>query len=657
VSTSSVGANAASSAQVFELQSLAAASAADNQAGAAPSSESANALRERGVSTSSFTEPKVQVQGKAAQPLDAAAEGTLKATKLPHWSPPVGPSGPSLATYFPELSDTKTFARTAAKGAKEVVEFQAKALGKVSDGLGKITNNETLTGVSLGARAASSTSSVINAFKGLNSSGSAGTFATGLNAATGALGIIKGSTGLGKDLFQDALVHQERGEFQRLIKDFDPTTRQFFNKEGVLESRPDDLARLESLTNAEGADRTKSRLQVAGDRFSQVKDLAISGGWFASSVISLAGHSVPGVGVAMDGATAANAIWKSATHITALNNATLAEKSAGGDPLLEAISEHIKQERTFNSRKQLVTATISTASFGLGVAGLATGVGFAGSVALGAVSTANVLIQSHLTSVHDKALKESRAAATDGAYQALVNQFSSGTGEGDVDVDSLKKTLSKTENIGLVERALIDRLQNGTPEQVESAVKYLANFGLSKQKITQLRLTSDPAKALESLRKALYTENVKFSFKGLKAGSGESFLRIVGLHKLGSRIQAWRDKKTVEKASGGVSYEKLIADAKAGKFKPSAVFPPARLPEAFRVAEGRVRSEKALRFEDRERFNYHKYADDSPKLFVLNKAKDQIKAEKDLREELANQQAQQLARLSREDRAWARDGF
>ncbi len=660
MSTSSLGANAAGASQLIELQTLTAtgASAASApQAGATQPSASAHALRDQGVAESSFTEPQVQVQGRAALPLDAPAEGKLQASKLPHWSPPAGPVGPTLATYFPELKDGKTFLNFASKGAEEVVGLQAKVLGKVSSGIGTITDSETVAGVSYGARAASSATSVINAFKGVNSSGDAGTFATGLGAATGALGIIKGSASLGKDLFQDALVHKERGEFQRLIKDFDPSTRKFFNKDGVLESRPEDLARLESLTNAEGADRTKSRLQAAGDRFSSVKDLAISGGWFSSSVISLAGGSVPGLGVALNGATAANNIWKSATHITALNNATLAEKSAGGDPLLEAISEHIKQERTFNSRKQLVSATINTASFGLGIAGLATGVGFAGTVALGAVSTANVLIQAHLTSVHDKALKASREAATDGAYQALVSQFSSGAGEGDVDVDSLKKTLSKTENIGLVERALIDRLQNGTPEQVESAVKYLVNFGLSKQKITQLRLTSDPNKALESLRKALYTENVKFSFQGLKAGSGESFLRIVGLHKLGSRIQAWRDKKTVEKVSGGESYDKLIAEAKAGKFKPSTVFPPARLPEAFRVAEVRVKSEKALRFEDRERFSYHKYADDSPKLFVLNKAKSQIKAENQVRQELENQRAQQLARLSREDRAWARDDF
>lgn len=391
----------------------------------------------------------------------------------------------------------------------------------------------------------------------------------------GAVGLAKDSVDLGLNLTQDAVAHRERGEFEALVKNFDPATGKFRQADGSLAEDPSARQRMAQLVNKDGADRSKSRLQVAGDRFAKVKDVAVGTASLSSTVAGLAGATVPGLGVAVTGAFAAGAIWKSSTHIVALNNATLAGKNAEGDAVLESITEHIKQERSLESRKNLLSAAINTASFAAQAAALGTGVGAPVSAAIGAASVANALGQIAYSAYHERKLAQDREKyGTAEKWQALKQQPS----------DVLRQSLLKPENRGLAERALLDRLREGTPAQQAQAVKYLSDLGLTKQKIAQLQLKSDPAKALDALRKALYTENVKISWAGFKAGSGESFLRITGLHKLKTFVQGKLAAR--QEAAAARAFPNL---GRAGALAQSALAPRAR-PDA----SGRASSQLEL---------------------------------------------------------------
>jgi hypothetical protein len=290
------------------------------------------------------------------------------------------------------------------------------------------------------------------------------------------------------------------------------------------------------------------------------------------------------LGVVTASAYAANAIWKSSTNIVALNNATLAGNNAKGDEVLESISEHIKQERTVQSRKNIITATLNTASLAAQVAALGTGVGAPITAAIGAASTASTLAIIAYDGIHNRQISKDREKfGSADAWAAAKTQ--QGT--------QLKETLTRPENRGLAERALLDRLRNGTDEQKARAVKYLSDFGLTNQKITQLRLTADSEKALGNLQKALYTENVKVSWAGFKAGSGESFLRITGLHALSGfvkgKLEARRQKTELQKTYPNLGHKAGAWAAAALSPRSSPLVSGARQTE--RLFESKSRSE------------------------------------------------------------------
>lgn len=401
---------------------------------------------------------------------------------------------------------------------------------------------------------------------------------------TGAVGTAKDTVQLGISLAQDVAAHADRKEFEGLVRDFDPASGKFrTGPNQSLEDNPKALERMEELVNTSGADRTQSRLQVAGDRFAKIKDVSVGTVAVVSSAISLAGGSVPGLGVVTASAYAANAIWKSGNNIVALNNVTLAGNNAKGDEVLESISEHIKQERTVQSRKNILTATLNTASLAAQVAALGTGVGAPITAAIGAASTASTLAIIAYDGIHNRKIGKDREKFGNAeAWSAAKTQQGA----------QLKETLTRPENRGLAERALLDRLRNGTDDQKARAVKYLSDFGLTNQKITQLRLTSDPEKALEKLQKALYSENVKISWAGFKAGSGESFLRITGLHALSGfikgKLEARREKAQLEKSYPNLGHKAGSWAAAALSPRSTPVISGARQTE--RLAESKLRS-------------------------------------------------------------------
>ncbi|WP_194944732.1 hypothetical protein [Limnohabitans sp. 2KL-3] len=483
----------------------------------------------------------------------------------------------------PGLSiDTAGAAWTTSKvgpDGKQQSEFNYAKAAEVTGGIS--------TGVHSALRALGAAATAAKAAN-VAATGAATGIGTALDASwgiTGVVGTAKETVQLGLLLAQDAAAHSDRKEFEGLVRDFDPASGKFrTGPNQSLEENPKALERMEALVNKSGADRTQSRLQVAGDRFAKIKDVSVGTVAVVSSAISLAGGTVPGLGVVTASAYAAGAIWKSGNNIVALNNATLAGNNAKGDEVLESITEHIKQERTVQSRKNLMTATLNTASLAAQVAALGTGVGAPITAAIGAASTASTLAIIAYDGIHNRKLNKDREKfGSAEAWTAAKAQ--QGT--------QLKETLTRPENRGLAERALIDRLRNGTDEQKARAVQYLSNFGLTNQKITQLRLTSDPEKALGQLQKALYSENVKISWAGFKAGSGESFLRITGLHALSGfikgKLEARREKAQLEKSYPNLGHKAGAWAAAALSPRSTPLISGARQTE--RLAETKLRSE------------------------------------------------------------------
>jgi hypothetical protein len=119
------------------------------------------------------------------------------------------------------------------------------------------------------------------------------------------------------------------------------------------------------------------------------------------------------------------------------------------------------------------------------------------------------------------------------------------------------KALADPKNIGLAERALIDRLQNGSPEEVKAAVTFLENFGLSKGTISKLKLASTE-KALTALQSALYTDKVKLTLAGAKQ-SFSSLGKVIGISQFASFVKGKWDRFQIKRENGGFApHESLI---------------------------------------------------------------------------------------------------
>jgi hypothetical protein len=237
----------------------------------------------------------------------------------------------------------------------------------------------------------------------------------------------------------------------------------------------------------------------------------------------------------------------------ALNNIQHAAKQAKGDELLQAIAAHVSQERVYNSRKNLVNAAVNFTSVGLGIAALAAGPGAPAALAVASIvasaaTTATSLGTTAFELGHAYQLsqrrKEGSAEALELFKEAVGNDALS-----DANKAEAFKALADPKNIGLAERALIDRLQNGSPQEVQMAVQFLENFGLSKGTISKLKLANTD-KALATLQGALYTDKVALKAAGFKQ-SLFTLGKITGISQLASLVKGKWDQHQAAKANGG----------------------------------------------------------------------------------------------------------
>ena len=342
----------------------------------------------------------------------------------------------------------------------------------------------------------------------------------GIGVTTQGLSFLKASGQAGYHAIKDIAANKQRGEAQELLKDYNPETRDFESIPGSREKKE----QLETLLGKSGSDLARSKKQTAADRLTEVKDLAHSGAGLASSALFLAGNTsaiaaqaAPGVGVVVSALGAINSAVQTGVQVAALNNLAKAE-AATDDPLLKALSGHIKQERTTVARKKLINTAVQTLSTGVGVGLAASGVGApAGLIAAGAIGTAVSVGTLAFDGYHNRKLAKKRKAA-------------------DAAIASGKplETLAK-ENIGVAEKAFLTRLRTSKGAELAESVKFLRDFGLKDNTIKKLQLAPE-SKALTTLRGALYKDKVKFKGLQLKQ-TVKTLAHVSGLTALGRRIK------------------------------------------------------------------------------------------------------------------------
>ena len=343
----------------------------------------------------------------------------------------------------------------------------------------------------------------------------------GIGVATQGLSFIKSAGETVYHAVRDISAHNNRTEAQELLKDYNPEVREF--------KTPGDSnyknEQLKALLSNKRADLSRSKAQTAADRLLEVKDLAKRGAGLASAALYLAGNTsavaakaAPGVGVLVGALGTTLSAIKTGVQISALNNLAKAE-AATDDPLLKAVAGHIKQERVITARKNLVNTAVEAISTAAGVGLLASGVGApAGLIVAGAIGTAVSVSTLAYDGYHNRKLTKAREKSDDLLKSAEP-------------LASLAK-----QNIGVAEKAFLKRLRTSQGEELQSAVKFLRDFGLTENTIKKLQLAPEE-RAMMSLRKTLYSDKVKFKGLQLKQ-TVKTLSQVTGLTALGRRIKA-----------------------------------------------------------------------------------------------------------------------
>ncbi|KEQ16208.1 hypothetical protein [Endozoicomonas numazuensis] len=342
-----------------------------------------------------------------------------------------------------------------------------------------------------------------------------------INIAAQGLMFIKSAGETVYNAVRDIGAHSSRKESQALLEDYDPEKRSF--KSGA--NHQERHERLQTLVGKKGSDLSRSKGQVVLDRLTQVAglseqatDTTHSAMLLAESSSKIAARAVPGLGIALSAINTVYSAIRTGSQVSALNNLAKA-KSATQDPLLKALADHIKQERTFTARKHLVNTTVNLAMTGVGIGLTASGVGapaaFIGAgVAAGAVSIGSTA----LTAWHGRKLAKAREKS-----DLLMQSGRS--------MESMAK-----ENIGVAEKAFLSRLRSGDGEELKEAVVFLRRFGLTENTIKKLQLAPEQT-ALKTLKKVLYQDKVKYKGLQLKQ-TAKTLAHVVGLTALAKRIKS-----------------------------------------------------------------------------------------------------------------------
>lgn len=391
----------------------------------------------------------------------------------------------------------------------------------------------------------------------------------GAGTALSYAGVVKGSLELLRDTALDVSAVQDRKTFQALLKGYRPSDDTFLDpKTGAYVADEARLDQLKALLGKGGADRSRSNAQALVDRGSQVKNIGLDSAWAVAGTFSNVGKEaataaigkvatqlIPGLSIAATGLSTVHSAWKTSVNIVALSNAEQAKANAKGDPVLEGISQHILQERTYNARKNLLSTVVSGVSFGINVASLAAGPGAPAALAVASMvsfglSTGTSLAIAAWDVGHGSLLANRRGRVSEDDLVKQLSAFQEAAND-PVIKQEVKQFLSAPQNIGLAERALLHQLRQGGPEASAQAARFLHDLGLKDGTIARLKLLPNGESALKSLRSAIYTDKVSVRLAGPKAAFS-ALGRVVGL----TQLATWVSGKVSRQANSATDFQR-----------------------------------------------------------------------------------------------------
>ena len=342
-----------------------------------------------------------------------------------------------------------------------------------------------------------------------------------INIAGQSIAFIKSTGETIYGAVRDAAAHGKRGEAQSLLESFNAETRQFDSGIASREQR----AKLRRLMSEKKSDLSRSKTQIAIDRLTQIAGnteqagkIAHSAMFIAESSSKLAAKALPGMAIALGAMRTIQSAIKTGSQVSALNNLAKAT-SATKDPLLKALAGYIKQERTINARKNLVSTAVSFASTGVAIGLAASGAGApAAFIATGAIGAAVSISETAFNAWHNRKLAKNRKQA-----------------------DWLMKSgrplnALARENIGVAEKNFLAKLRHAHGNELKETVTFLRNFGLTDATIKKLQLAPEDT-AIKKLRTVLYEDKVKYKGLQLKQ-TAKTLAHVIGLSALGKRIKA-----------------------------------------------------------------------------------------------------------------------
>ena len=313
--------------------------------------------------------------------------------------------------------------------------------------------------------------------------------------ATGTLGFLVGSASEASSIVGELSRKERRKQTQALLKEFNPEDRTFSG-----DSDLEKLRQLRDLISYKKNDLSRSNRRLAADHVDNAKILTETGlnatyfgvvtAWYSGSQIAI--KAFPGVAIVANSVALANSSYNTGKHIITLNNLAKAD-AASNDPLLHALSEHIRNERSIGARKALLDTAVNTANLGVSIGFAASG---AGSGALffvsGGFGLINAAGQGAFDHVHNKGLKKQRA-------------------ESDLLIGHSKKSREQLaqENIGVAEKLFLYKLRFSSGEELKESVDFLRGLGVSDKIIAKIQLEPE-TDALKTVQKTIYKDRVQF---------------------------------------------------------------------------------------------------------------------------------------------------
>ena len=361
----------------------------------------------------------------------------------------------------------------------------------------------------------------------------------GITVVMETISLFQQTTALIKGIRNDIAMRKKRKQAQATSIDTGAETE-------VIKQSKNERKKLKKLIRQNKVNLFRTKKQIITDKLLAIKNIIFSVTLLAESTMLLIarftpaiGHIIPGVNVLSASLFFIRSLFRTSVQISALNNLASAS-AATSDPLLLALSGHIKQKRTSEARQQTIESAVGAFTLGAVTSMAITGELVSIIVAIGLSTITMVTMDTF------KAWQQQQEAKKRKISEQLP-------------ADSKFDLSLATEHISVAEKIFLNRLRRGYGETSEACVKFLRDLGVSESSVKQLQFTSKE-RALKMLRELLYKD--KLQYKGLQLWqTGKTLLNVSGLSAAGRRIKngsQWLADK-IQSAPAKLAFAKTLS--------------------------------------------------------------------------------------------------